>query len=402
VITAPPLPEAAGRPWPGGRRPPSLPTFRGPLTGQQPRATSGLLGADPWLVLAVAALLGLSIVMVFNVSYFYAQERFGDPLLFFRKHLLSIGLGLVAAFIAARLSSATYHRIAYPLLLVVAVMLVFVLVPGIGAAHGGARRWLHGGPLSFQPSEPAKFAVVLYLARSLVRHADRLASFKFGVLPHAAVAGVLAGLVLLEPDFGTAALVLGLLALMLFVGGVPVRYLVVPALCGLPLPVYAVMAEEYRLKRVLAFLNPDLDPLGVNFQLKQSFIAFGSGGLWGLGLGESRQKMFYLPEAHTDFIFSVVGEELGLAGAVLVLALFGVVAVRGFRIAMRHPERFGGLLAFGVTVALVLQGVINVAVVLGCLPTKGIALPFVSYGGSAMIAALGQTGVLLALSRESG
>jgi len=340
--------------------------------------------------------------MVFNISYFYGEERFGDALLFFRKHLLSIGLGAIAGFVASRLSSEAYRRGAYPMLLIVVAALVAVFIPGIGVAHGGARRWLHLGPLGIQPSELAKFAVVLYLARSLQRKRDRIDRFVLGVVPHSLVIGLIAGLVLLEPDFGTAMLAGGLLVFMLFAGGVPARHLAIPALSLLPLAGYAVMREGYRLKRVLAFLDPERDPLGINFQLKQSFIAFGSGGLWGVGLGESRQKMFYLPAAHTDFIFSVIGEELGLAGALLVLALFGVVAARGFRVAVRHPDPFASLLAFGVTLSLVLQGVVNVGVVLGCLPTKGLTLPFLSYGGSAMIAALGQVGVLLALAREVG
>ena len=182
----------------------------------------------------------------------------------------------------------------------------------------------------------------------------------------------------------------------------PLRFLVAPAMAAVTAIAFLVIHEPYRLKRVLAFMNPDSDPLGINFQLQQSFIAFGSGGVWGVGLGESRQKMFYLPEAHTDFIFSVVGEELGLAGAVLVLSLFAVLAARGFRIALRHSDPFASLLAFGLTLSLVLQGVVNVGVVLGCLPTKGLALPFVSYGGSAMMASLAQIGMLLALARETG
>ncbi len=378
----------------------AAPVFRGPLAGQRPRV-AGVLGGDSWLVLAVAALVGLSVVMVFNVSYFYAQDRFGDSLLFFRKHLVSIGLGTVAAVVASRLSSATYRRAAYPLLVIVLVALVLVLLPGVGLTRGGARRWLHLGPLVMQPSELAKFALVLYLARSLVKKGDRIASFKYGIVPHYLVVGLLAGLVLPEPDFGTAALAAALLVFMLFVGGVPSRLLALPALAAVPALLVIAWRAPYRWARIVAFLDPEHDPLGVNFQLKQSFIAFGSGGLWGVGLGESRQKMFYLPEAHTDFLFSVIGEELGLAGALLVLALFGIVAARGFRIAVRHPDPFASLLAFGVTLSLVLQGVVNAGVVLGCLPTKGLALPFLSYGGSAMIAALAQVGVLLALAREA-
>jgi len=381
--------------------PSGLPTFRGPLGGQRPRVV-GAVGGDPWLMLVVAALVGLSVIMVFNISYFYGQERFGDALQFFRKHLLSIGLGVVAAAVASRLPSEAYRRAAYPLLGVVLIALLLVLVPGIGSARGGARRWLCLGPLSAQPSELAKFAVVLYLARSVVKKGERLRSLRLGILPHCLVVGVVAGLVVSEPDFGTTILAGAILAIMLFVGGVPLRLLLLPAIATLPLAAYAVFTHAYRLKRLLAFWHPEADPLGMNFQLKQSFIAYGSGGLWGVGLGESRQKMFYLPEAHTDFIFSVIGEELGLAGALLVFVLFGALAFRGFRIALRHPDPFASLLAFGITLSLVLQGIVNVGVVLGCLPTKGLALPFLSYGGSAMIAALGQIGVLLALAREAG
>jgi cell division protein FtsW len=378
---------------------PPRPLFRGPLAGQRPRIVGGVIG-DVWLLLAVAALVGLSVIMVFNVSYFFGQERFGDSLLFVRKHLVSIGLGTVVAFLAARVPSETYRRAAYPLLLIAIVALLLVLVPGIGVTRGGARRWLIVGPLSVQPSEIAKFAVVLYLACSLVRKRDLLASFQRGVLPHVLVVGFVSGLIVLEPDFGTAAVCMALLGTMLYIGGVPGRILALPALAVPPLLGYMILREPYRWQRIVAFLYPDRDPLGINFQLKQSFIAFGSGGLWGVGLGESRQKMFYLPEAHTDFIFSVVGEELGLLGALVVLALFGVVAARGFRIAARHVDPFASLLAFGLTVSLVLQAAVNVGVVLGCLPTKGLALPFLSYGGSAMIVALGQVGVLLALARE--
>ena len=378
----------------------ALPVFRGPLGGQRPRAV-GHLGGDPWLILTVAALVGLSVIMVFNISYFYGQERFGDALLFFRKHLLSIGLGMMLAAVVSRLPSEVFRRIAYPLLVITLVALVVVLIPGIGQARGGARRWLCLGPLSVQPSEFAKFALVLYLACSMAKKGERLATFKLGVLPHCLVVAAVAGLVILEPDFGTAILSAAILVTMLFVGGVPVRFLLVPALSAIPLAGYAIVTHAYRLRRLFAFWNPDADPLGINFQLKQSFIAFGSGGLWGVGLGESRQKMFYLPEAHTDFIFSVVGEELGLAGALLVFLLFGVLAARGLRIALRHSDPFARLLAFGVTLSLVLQGIVNAGVVLGCLPTKGLALPFLSYGGSAMIASLGQVGVLLALAREA-
>jgi cell division protein FtsW len=380
---------------------PARPLFRGPLAGQRPKIFVGL-AADPWLLLAVAALVSIGVVMVFNVSYFHGAERYGDSLQFVRKHCAAIVLGLAAGVLASRVPSHVYQRFAYPLLLGALVALVLVLIPGIGVVRGGARRWVDLGPVSLQPSEFAKFALVLYLAASLVRKGDRVRTFTLGILPHALVAATMAALLLVEPDFGSAALVCALLVMMLFAGGVRPRHLFLPLLAGVPLGAYVLLAESYRLKRLLGFMSPDADPLGINFQLRQSFIAFGSGGLWGVGLGEGRQKMFYLPAAHTDFIFSVVGEELGLLGALVVLALFAVVAARGFRIALRHGDRFASLLAFGVTLSLVLQAAVNVGVVLGLLPTKGLTLPFVSYGGSAIIASLAQAGVLVALARETG
>ncbi len=359
-------------------------------------------GGDRWIVLTVAALVTVSIVMVFNTSYFFAGKRFGDPLLVFEKHLASIGLGALACFVASRLRSTTYERIAYPALAVVVVLLLAVLIPGVGIVRGGARRWIGLGIVNLQPSELAKLVAVLYLAHSMVRKGPRITTFALGILPHVIVVGVLAGLVAKEPDFGTAALLGVTLFAMLFAGGVRWRHLVLPVLPIVPLAVWAVASSPYRLRRVLVFLDPWEHPRDAGFQLVQSFLAFGSGGLFGTGLGESKQKMFYLPEAHTDFIFSVIGEELGLVGALVVVGLFALLAIRGLRVALHHPTTFGQLVAFGTTTVLVLQAGINMAVVLGLLPTKGLALPFVSYGGSAMIGAMTAVGVLLALSRESG
>jgi cell division protein FtsW len=359
-------------------------------------------GGDRWIILTVAALVTVGVVMVFNTSYFFAGDRFGDPLHVFRKHLVSVALGLGCCFAASRLRSTTYERIAYPALAVVALMLIAVLVPGVGLVRGGARRWIGFGALNLQPSELAKLVTVLYLARSIVRKGPRLQTLALGVLPHFMVVGVLALLIVVEPDFGTAALLGVTLFAMLFVGGVRWRDLALPILPIVPLAIYAISSSPYRLRRVMVFLDPWEHPRDAGFQLVQSFLAFGSGGLFGAGLGESKQKMFYLPEAHTDFIFSVIGEELGLIGALVLVGLFAVLAARGLRVALRHPTLFGQLVAFGTTTVLTLQAGINMAVVLGLLPTKGLALPFVSYGGSAMIGALASVGVLLALSRESG
>jgi cell division protein FtsW len=376
------------------------PTFRGPLGDQRPRLVVNF-GPDPWLLLGVAALVGLGAIMVFNVSYFHGQEM-GDSMHFFRKHVTSIVLGIVAASITSRIPSERVRQIAYPLFAVAAVLLIAVLIPGLGVRRSGAQRWFPLGPLSFQPTEVAKFAVVLYLAASLVRKGERVRDFWFGVLPHCVMVGLVAGLSLLEPDFGTAALVTTLLLLMLFVGGARPLHLGMLFSAVLPGLVWVVVMEPYRLARVLTFLDYTKDPQGMGFQLLQSLISFGSGGVSGVGLGQSEQKMFFLPAAHTDFIFSVIGEEFGLVGAIVVVGLFVVVGARGLRIAARHPDPFASLLAFGTTVLIVLQGALNIGVVLGCLPTKGLALPFISYGGSAMMIVLAEVGVLLALAREAG
>lgn len=357
---------------------------------------------DLWLLIAAAGLAGLGLVLVFNASYFYAQDRYGDPFIFFRKHLLALGFGSILLVAVSRVRLQWFEQIAYPLLIAMVLALVMVLIPGLGVVRGGARRWIGLGHFHFQPSEFAKIAVVLYLARSISRKQDRMQQFTTGILPHVVVVGVCALLVAAQPDFGTAAILVLVCVLMLFGGGARPAYLVGLGLGALPVIGMALLHASYRQRRILAFLDPWRYSQDIAFQLVQSLIAFGSGGLTGVGLGASRQKMFFLPEAHTDFIFALVGEELGVCGALLVLGLFAVVGMRGFRVALRHPDSFASMLAFGVTLVLLLEAVVNVGVVVGLLPTKGLALPFLSYGGSALIGTLAEVGILAALSRMTG
>lgn len=355
---------------------------------------------DVWLFFAVLVLLAVGIVMVLSTSYLYAQERFSDGAYFFRKQLTAVGIGIVSLFVSAMVPSANYRRIAYPLLALTLAILILVLIPGIGLSRGGARRWLSLGGFAFQPGEPAKLVLVLYLAHSIAKKGEKIRTFTVGVLPHLIIGGFFLALVLLEPDLGTA-LILGLvLFLMLFVAGARLSHLLLTGLVSLPVLVLFVIGAEYRLRRLLAFLDPWRDASGSGFQIIQSYIAFGSGQFWGLGLGQSRQKLFYLPEAHTDFIFSVIGEELGLLGALIVLALFGFIILRGLRLALKIEEPFGQYLAFGLTALLGLQALIHMGVVMGLMPTKGLVLPFISYGGSAMVMNLTAAGILLGLSRR--
>lgn len=358
------------------------------------------LAVDKWLLLAVAALLALGVTMVLSTSYLYSQERYADGTYFFRKQLIAMVVGSVALFVCSLVPSHLYRRFAYPLLAVTFILLVLVLIPGIGASRGGARRWIMLAGFAFQPAELAKLAIVFYLAHSMAKKEELIRTFSVGVLPHLLVTGVFAGMLLLEPDFGTALILTMLLYLMLFVGGARVHHLLGTALMAVPLLVYTLMTAEYRLRRLMSFMDPSSDPSGSGYHMMQSLIAFGSGQLWGRGLGESRQKLFYLPEAHTDFVYSVIGEEMGLLGALIVLVLFAVILVRGLRLTGRIEEPFDQYLAFGLTVLLGLQALIHMGVVMGLMPTKGLVLPFISYGGSAMVINLVEAGILLGLSRR--
>jgi cell division protein FtsW len=358
------------------------------------------LAVDKWILVAVLALLALGLTMVLSTSYLYSQERYADGTYFFRKQMIAMGMGALLLIVCSLLPPVFYRKFAYPLLGITFVILVLVLIPGIGAARGGAKRWIMLAGFAFQPSELAKLAVIVYLAHSMAKKEAMIRTFTVGVLPHLIVTGAFAVVLLLEPDFGSVLILTMLLYFMLFIGGVRVHHLLATALLALPLLIYLMTKAEYRLRRLMSFLDPWSEPAGSGFHVIQSLIAFGSGQLTGRGLGESRQKLFYLPEAHTDFVYSVIGEELGLLGALLVLALFGVIILRGFRLSARIEEPFDQYLAFGITVLLGLQALIHMGVVMGLMPTKGLVLPFISYGGSAMVLNLMEAGILLGLSRR--
>ncbi len=372
-------------------------------TAPEERRSAVLRGrpVDLWLVGSVLVLVGLGLVMVFDASYFLGAERFGDPYALIRRQTLFLCAAAAVAFAISRSDPLMFRRIAYPALFATLFLLVLVLVPGIGQVRGGARRWISLGLFAFEPSELLKPVFVLYLAHSLTRKRDKITSFTYGVLPHLVIVAMPILLLLAQPDFGASAVLALVTAAMLFAGGARLGHLAALGLAAVPPALALIWTSPYRLERITAFLDPWRDPLGNGFQLVQSFLAFGSGGVLGAGLGNGKQKLFYLPEGHTDFIFSLIGEELGLVGAVVVLLCFGVLAMRGFRIATRARDRFSGLLAFGLTFLVVGQAMLNVGVALGLLPTKGMPLPLVSYGGSAMLAAGLQIGVLLALSREA-
>lgn len=355
---------------------------------------------DYVLFSATLLLLLLGVVMVFSASAVYASELYGRAWIFLAKQLVWAGLGLAGLFALLRIDYRKLRRPAPIFSAVFAISALLVAVLFLDPSRS-AHRWLKFGGFSVQPSEFSKLVLILFLAYFLDRQWRVVNDIRRTLVPAGLVATVLFVLVVVEPDLGTAAL-LALIALaMFFVAGLHLRFIVALGLLGAPVLAFLIYLEPYRLQRIKAFLNPAFDPQGAGFQVAQSILAIGSGGIAGTGLMQGRQKLFYLPEAHTDFIYAVVGEELGLWGAMLVAVLFGVIVWRGLRIADRAPDLFAQLLAVGVTAMVVGQALINLSVVLGLMPTKGIPLPFISYGGSDVLVMLLGMGLLLNISQYS-
>jgi cell division protein FtsW len=377
---------------------PPVPLPRAPaLRIDQPE--NAAVPADALLALAVALLVGLGVVMVYSASALASAASAGDPELLLLRHLRHLSIGGLMFAVALCADHRRLRRWIYPLLAFSVLTLLLVNVPGVGIKVSGARRWLLGG--SFQPSEAAKLALVAYLAYSLAKKRDQVKSFSVGFLPHALVAGAVVGLVLLEPDLGTALILAVTTGVMLFIAGARVSYLGFAGAAALPVVYHLVVNVAWRWERLMAFLDPMAHRKDTGYQLAESLIAIGSGGLWGLGLGGGRQKLFYVPEADTDFIFAVIGEELGLVGCVAVAALFAVIVWRGALVALRVRDDFSRLLAAGITVWLGFQAAFNMLVVTGLLPTKGLTLPFVSAGGSSLCVSLVAAGILLNISTRA-
>ena len=350
------------------------------------------------LLIPTLLLLSIGLVAVFSASSLLAEHRLGDSYFYLKRQAAFCLLGLCCMILAKNTPARVYTYVAYPLVGISLVLLALLFVPGFGVTVGGACRWLRVAGFSFQPSEPAKLALAFYIARSLSRSGADMNSFFRGLAPRLLVAGAFMGLIVLQPDLGTTVMIGCWLLIVLFVGGVKVFHLFGLLLVSMPLLVYFVLKADYRLKRWWAFLNPWDDPQGLGFQIIHSFLAFGSGGVLGVGLGNSKQKLFYLPEPHTDFILSIVAEELGLAGFAVIVVLFGIVVVRGIGIALRAPDLYSTYLAFSISLFMGLQVLVNMGVVLGLLPTKGLTLPFISYGGSSLVISLIGIGILLNIS----
>jgi len=355
--------------------------------------------ADFALFLTVLGLLSIGLIMILSASEYSALVRFGDALYFFKRQLLWALLGLGAMFVTMRVDYWHWKRWAPVMLVVGLLLLVAVFIPGIGRSSHGATRWIGLGPLTVQPSELAKLCLIIFTAYGLAVKGEEVRRFWRGVFPFLLLAVAVAALVLAQPDLGTAFTLAGTIFIMLFAAGARTGTLVAIGLAGLAAVGAAIYVEKYRLKRFLAFLDPWRDPQGSGFHIIQSLYALGSGGLFGVGLGQGKQKYLYLPEQHTDFIFAVIGEELGFVGTCVVLGLFIVFIWRGLRIAAMAPDAFGSILATGITAGIALQALINVGVVSGVLPVTGITLPMVSFGGTSLLFTLTAVGILLNISR---
>ena len=367
----------------------------------QREASVPRFAGDPILLTAVLALVALGLVMVYSASAIMAADKLHDSFHFFRRQVVGALLGFGTMAFMIKLGYRRLARLAYPLLMLALLSLVLVLVPHVGTVVGGARRWIRLPGFSLQPAEFAKFAWVVYLAYSCAKKREKVATFSVGFLPHLMLAGVFVLLCMAQPDFGSSVCLLFLLFVILFAAGTKLSYLVGSLLVALPIGYHAVASSPYRLKRITAFMDPWAHRHDIGYQVAQSLMSVGSGGAWGMGLGESHQKLFFLPEAHTDFIFSIIGEELGLLGAGLTVLLYAIIVWRGTRAALRATETFGTYLALGLTCLIGFQAVVNMSVAMGLAPTKGLTLPFISYGSTSLLMMMASAGVLLSVSASS-
>ncbi|MEA3489132.1 MAG: putative lipid II flippase FtsW [Candidatus Omnitrophota bacterium] len=353
------------------------------------------------IFLTVSVLLMLGIVMIYSSSAVYAHGTCGDSMYFVKRHFVYLAMGLIIAVMFMAMPAGRIAGGARAFMFVSLILLIAVLIPGVGKEVGGARRWMRFFGFGFQPSEMAKVALIIYIADLTSRRRCLIQSFRYGLLPPLFVTGLVGGLVLMEPDMGTAVLVLFMGLVMLFMAGARIKHLVYLTAGILPVLFFAVICEQYRIKRILTFFNPWSDARGAGFQLIQSFIALGSGGFFGVGLGASKQKLFYLPESHTDFIYSIIGEELGFLGTASVLMLFAVLIWFSFRLSFKIRDTFASRVVFGISVMFAFEVIVNIGVSTGMLPTKGLPLPFISYGGSSLVCHLAAVGLLLNMAREA-
>ncbi len=352
------------------------------------------------ILIISTVLISIGIVMVYSSSAIYAYEKFNDSMFFFKRHIFYVLIGFLAAALVMSIDYMKIRSFSAPLLVFSSILLMLVFVPGLSQQMGGARRWLKIGGISFQPSEFAKLALIVWLADFLSRKQSKIMSLYHTFVPAMLVLTIVVGAILIQPDLGTAVAVTVIAFAILFASGVRLAHLGGVLLSAIPLLYFLIFNVGYRRMRILAFFNPWRDPQGIGFQIIQSYLALGSGGIFGVGLGQSKQKLLYLPAAHTDFIFSIIGEETGFLGGGIIIVLFMLLIWLGVKVALRTADSFGRFLSLGIITMIGLEATINIGVSVGALPTKGLPLPFISYGGSALIFNMVAIGLLLNIARE--
>lgn len=354
---------------------------------------------DLLLFITIITISLFGIIMIYSASYIWAEYKFNDPFKFVKHQGLFFIIGIIMMLITSKIPYRVYFEKANTLLLISIILLILVIIPGIGTVRNGSRSWFGIGSFGIQPSEFAKLTLIIFTSKYLTKNEKNLKYIKKGVLPILGIVIIVFGLIMLQPDFGTGMIILVSIIGLLFVSGVDFKFFIRLGLIGLIGIVLLIAIAPYRLERILSFLNPWSDPLGSGFQIIQSLYAIGPGGLFGQGFMNSRQKHFYLPEPQTDFIFSIISEEFGFLGILIVAALFTIIIFKGFKIAQNSGDKFAKFLAFGITFGLAFQAILNLMVVVGLIPVTGVTLPFLSYGGSSLLITLISMGVLLNISR---
>jgi cell division protein FtsW len=355
---------------------------------------------DVILLLVTLILVTVGTAMIYSSSSIIALEKFKDGQYFLKKQILFVFMGLISMVLMTKIPYTLLKKAAYPGIVVSLVLLALLFIPHVGIRRGGATRWLNLGFFSFQVTEMVKIAVVIFLAHLLTRKIHQLKKFSHGILIPLSITSVMILLVLLEPDFGTAVIIASIMLLMMCLAGSRIKHLLILGASFIPIGVWLIWHKGYRLARLTAFLDPWKDAGNTGFQIIQSLLSFGSGGTFGVGIGDGMQKLFYLPEPHTDFILSIIAEESGFIGVTIVIVMFALFVFRGFMIALKAPDLFGTLLAAGLTMVIALESFINIAGVMGLIPLKGLALPFLSYGGTSFIMSMTAVGILLNISTQ--
>ena len=355
-------------------------------------------GYDLFILIPTVILLGIGLVAIYSSSSFLAAHEFQDSNYYLKRQALFVLIGIFLLVVVKNIPVEFYRKLVYPMLFISFLLLLMLFIPGIGKKVGGANRWLNLGFFALQPSELVKLSLAVYMAYSMSKKGNNMSSFSKGLLPHLLVVGTFMFVILIQPDLGTTVILGCWLMILLFVAGLNLFHLLAMTIIACPMVLWLITHAEYRLNRLLAFMKPWEYSNGLGFQIIHSFLAFGSGGILGVGLGNSKQKLLYLPEPHTDFILSILAEELGLVGITVIILLFTILIIRGIKIALDAPDLYSSYLAMGITILLGLQVVINMGVVMGLLPTKGLTLPFLSYGGSSLLVNLIGIGMLMSIS----